>query len=63
VKEKRIQEAIKQMDEIERQVSVAVDLFDRATQLWKKMEEDQQVQHWDQEEENISVDIKDLKQR
>jgi hypothetical protein len=36
-----MQEAIKQMDEIERQVSVAVALFDRAAQLWKKMEEDQ----------------------
>jgi hypothetical protein len=38
-------------------------LFDRATQLWTKLEEDQQVQHWDQEEEKISATIQDLKQR
>jgi hypothetical protein len=38
-------------------------LFDRATQLWTKLEEDQQVQQWDQEEEKISTAIQDLKQR
>jgi hypothetical protein len=38
-------------------------LFDRETQLWTKLEEDQQVQHWDQEEEKISATIQDLKQR
>jgi hypothetical protein len=32
-------------------------------QLWPKLEEDQQVQHWDQEEEKISTTIQDLKQR
>jgi hypothetical protein len=38
-------------------------LFDRVAQLWKKLEEDQQVQHWDEEEENISATILELKQR
>jgi hypothetical protein len=38
-------------------------LFDKATQLWTKLEEDQQVQQWDQEEEKISATIQDLKQR
>jgi len=33
------------MDEMERQVNTIVDLFDRETQLWKNMEEDQQVQN------------------
>jgi hypothetical protein len=39
------------------------DLFEKATQLWTKLEEDQQVQQWDQEEERISATIQDLKQR
>jgi chromosome segregation ATPase len=38
-------------------------LFDKATQLWTKLEEDQQVQRWDKEEERISTTIQDLKQR
>jgi hypothetical protein len=38
-------------------------LFDREVQLWTKLEEDQQVQQWDQEEEKISATIQDLKQR
>jgi hypothetical protein len=63
VKEKRKQEATGQMEEMERQVSTTVDLFDRETQLWTKLEEDQQVQQWDQEEEKISATIQDLKQR
>jgi hypothetical protein len=48
---------------MERQVSATIDLFDRVVKLWTKLEEDQQVQHWDQEEEKISVSIQDLKQR
>jgi DNA repair exonuclease SbcCD ATPase subunit len=63
VKEKRKQEATTQIEEMERQVRAAVDLFDKATQLWTKLEEDQQVQQWDQEEEKISAAIQDLKQR
>jgi predicted nucleic acid-binding Zn-ribbon protein len=38
-------------------------LFDKAAQLWTKLEEDQQVQRWDKEEERISATIQDLKQR
>jgi hypothetical protein len=63
VKEQRKQEATGQMDEMERQVNAVVELFDRAAQPWKKLEEDQQVQHWDQEDEKISVAIQNLKQR
>jgi hypothetical protein len=51
------------MDEMERQVSAVVDLFDRAAQLWTVLEEDEQVQQWDQEEGKISATIQDLKQR
>jgi hypothetical protein len=47
VKEKMKKEATRWMEEMERQVSVAVDLFDIATQLWTKLEEDQHVQQWD----------------
>jgi hypothetical protein len=39
------------------------DLFDKETQLWNKLEEDQQVQKWDKEEERINAVIQDLKQR
>jgi hypothetical protein len=63
VKEKRKQEATTQIEEMERQVSAVVDLFDKEKQLWMKLEEDQQVQQWDQEEERISATIQDLKQR
>jgi hypothetical protein len=38
-------------------------LFDKASQLLTKLEEDKQVQRWDKEEERISTSIKDLKQR
>jgi predicted nucleic acid-binding Zn-ribbon protein len=38
-------------------------LFENATQLWTKLEEDQKVQKWDKEEERISTAIQDLKQR
>jgi hypothetical protein len=41
VKEQRKHEAVGKMEEMERQVSATVDLFDRETQLWTKMEEDQ----------------------
>jgi hypothetical protein len=38
-------------------------LFDRSTQLWTTLEEDERVQQWDQEEGKISTPIQDLKQR
>jgi hypothetical protein len=63
VREQRKQEATEQLQEIEQQVSTTTDLFDKATQLWTKLEEDQQVQQWDKEEERISAAIQDLKQR
>jgi prophage maintenance system killer protein len=50
VKEKRKQEAMVQLQEIEKQISTTTDLFDKAAQLWTKLEEDQQVQKWDKEE-------------
>jgi hypothetical protein len=41
VKEQKKQEVAEQMDEMERQVSSTIDLFDTIMQLWKKVEEDQ----------------------
>jgi hypothetical protein len=41
VKEKRKQEATTQLQEIEKQASIAANLFDKETQLWTKLEEDQ----------------------
>jgi hypothetical protein len=42
---------------------MAADLFDKAAQLWTRLEEDPQVQHWDKEEERINATIQELKQR
>jgi hypothetical protein len=48
---------------MEQHVSTIAYLFENATQLWTKLEEDQQVQRWDKEEERINATIQDLKQR
>jgi hypothetical protein len=40
MKEKRKQEETTQLQEIEKQVNTTTDLFDKATQLWTKLEED-----------------------
>jgi polyhydroxyalkanoate synthesis regulator protein len=61
VKEQRKQEATMQLKEIEKQVRKAVELFDKATQLWTRLEEDPQVQRWDKEEERINAVIQELK--
>jgi chromosome segregation ATPase len=63
VKEQRKQEATTQLQEIEQQVSTTTDLFDKATQLWTRLEEDQQVHKWDMEEERINAVIQELKQK
>jgi hypothetical protein len=52
-----------QLQELGKSVSMATDLLDKATQLWTRMEEDPQVQHWDKEEERINAMIQELKQR
>jgi hypothetical protein len=51
-----------QLQEIEQQVSIAAELFDKATQLWTRLEEDPQVQRWDKEEERINAEIQEIKQ-
>jgi hypothetical protein len=51
------------LQEIDQHVNITIDLFDKAAQLWTKLEEDQQVQKWDKEEERINTVIQDLKQR
>jgi cell fate (sporulation/competence/biofilm development) regulator YmcA (YheA/YmcA/DUF963 family) len=48
---------------MEQHVNASTNLFDKATQLWMKLEEDQQVQWWEKEEERISAAIQDLKKR
>jgi hypothetical protein len=63
VKEQRKYEVLGQMDEMDKQVSVAVGLFDRKAQLWTTLEEDEQVQLWDQDEDRVGTTIQDLKQR
>jgi hypothetical protein len=42
---------------------MTTDLFDKETQLWTRLEEDPQVQHWDKEEERINATIQEIKQR
>jgi hypothetical protein len=38
-------------------------LLDKEAQLWTRLEEDPQVQHWDKQEERINAMIQELKQR
>jgi hypothetical protein len=42
---------------------MATNLLDKVLQLWTRLEEDPQVQHWDKEEERINATIQELKQR
>jgi FtsZ-binding cell division protein ZapB len=63
VREQRKAEVALQLAEMEKQVNTTAGLFDKAVQLWTTLEEDEQVQQWDQEEERISTTIQDLKQR
>ena len=51
------------IQDMEKKVSTTVDLLDNAVQLWTRLEEDPQVQHWDKEEERINAVIQELKQR
>jgi archaellum component FlaC len=44
VREQRKLEVAIQINEMEKQVSAVEELFDQATQLWKMIEEDEQVQ-------------------
>jgi cell fate (sporulation/competence/biofilm development) regulator YlbF (YheA/YmcA/DUF963 family) len=44
-------------------VITTTDLFDKATQLWTRLEEDPQVQQWDKEEERINALIQELKKK
>jgi hypothetical protein len=46
---------------MEKQVSMPVDLLDKETQLWTRLEEDPQVQRWDKEEERINTVIQEIK--
>jgi hypothetical protein len=62
VKEKRKQEAEMQLQELEKQISMAANLLDKEKQLWTRLEEDPQVQHWDKEEDRINAMIQELKQ-
>jgi hypothetical protein len=52
-----------QLEKMEKQVNTIVRLFDRASQIWTTLEDDQQVQQWDYEEERIITTIEDLKKR
>jgi polyhydroxyalkanoate synthesis regulator protein len=63
VKEQRKQEETTQLQEMEQQVSTTTELLDKEAQLWTRLEEDPQVQHWDKEEERINAMIQELKQR
>ena len=46
-----------QIQEMEKQISTTADLLDKAVQLWTRLEEDPQVQHWDKEEESVNAVI------
>jgi hypothetical protein len=63
VKEKRRQAAKTQLQKMEKHVSTATDLLEKAACLWTRLEEDPQVQCWDKEEERINATIQELQQR
>ena len=63
VKEKRKQEETTQLQETKHQVRTAAEFFNKAVQLWTRLDEDPQVQHWDKEEERVNAMIQELKQR
>jgi hypothetical protein len=52
-----------QLQELEKHVITTTDLLDKAAQLWTKLEEDPQVQHWEKEEEMINAKIQEFKQQ
>jgi hypothetical protein len=60
VREQRKQEAALQLAELEKHVSTTEELFDRVMQLWTMLEEDEQVQQWDQEEERDLLERKKI---
>jgi DNA repair exonuclease SbcCD ATPase subunit len=63
VREQREQESSLQITEMEKEARKVEELFDRTTQIWTILEEDEKVQQWDQEEETINASIQELKQR
>jgi hypothetical protein len=62
VQEQREQQSALQIVEMEKEAREVEELFDRTTQIWTILEEDEKVQQWDQEEERINVAIQELKQ-
>jgi hypothetical protein len=47
---------------MEKEAREVEELFDRTTQIWTILEEDEKVQQWDQQEERINASIQELKQ-
>jgi hypothetical protein len=46
---------------MEKEAREVIEMFEKITQIWTVLEEDEKVQQWDQQEEKISASIQDLK--
>jgi hypothetical protein len=60
VRGKREHEATVHINSISQESKEVQDLYDKTTQIWTIMEEDEKIQKLDQKHENIMIDIHDL---
>jgi hypothetical protein len=63
VRSERKQQETKQTDSIALEVKEVAELYERTTQIWTSLEEDEGIQQLDQREEKMNVAVQDLKQR
>jgi hypothetical protein len=61
--DEREQQASLQVEMMQKEVEKVTQLFDRTSQLWTMLEEDDKVQQLDQQEEVINTAIQEMKQR
>jgi hypothetical protein len=60
-REQREQKISLQIEEMAREAKEVVELFDRTTQIWTTLEEDEKVQQLDQQEEKINASMQESK--
>jgi len=61
IKAQRELQATKYIENIEGDINRMEELYNSATQMWKKLQEDEKVQELDQKERNINTSFHDLK--
>jgi hypothetical protein len=63
VRDQREQEATVHIDSIVQEAKEVEELYEKTSQMWTSMEEDEKIQQLDQKQENITADIQELKQQ